>query len=115
MAVGFVNSGMMSVRQAINVILGSILGTSITGWVLCLSYIEGSGSLSAILSTSTLTAVVAVAGIILRLYCKNDSRQHVGDILMGFAILMFGMHTMSGAVSNLGEQPWPYGIKISHE
>ena len=113
MAVGFVNSGMMSVRQAINVILGSILGTSITGWILCLSYIEGSGSLSAILSTSTLTAVVAVAGIILRLYCKNDSRQHVGDILMGFAILMFGMHTMSGAVSNLGEQPWFTGIMTS--
>ena len=65
MAVGFVNSGMMSVRQAINVILGAILGTSITGWVLCLSYIEGTGSLSSILSTSTLTAAMAIAGIIL--------------------------------------------------
>ena len=106
MAVGFVNSGMMSLRQAINVILGSILGTSITGWVLCLSYIEGSGSLSSIISTTTLTGIVAVAGIIFRLYSRSTAKQHVGDILMGFAILMFGMHTMSGAVSDLGKQSW---------
>ena len=106
MAVGFVNSGMMKVRQAIYVILGAILGTSITGWVLCLSYMEGTGSLSSILSTSTLTGVVAVAGVMLRLYSKQPTRQHVGDILMGFAILMVGMHTMSGAVSSLGDQPW---------
>ena len=105
MAVGFVNAGMMTVRQSINVILGSILGTSITGWVLCLSYIEGSGSLSSILSTATLTAIVAVAGIMLH-RSKSTSRQHIGDILMGFAILMFGMHTMSASVSTLGDQPW---------
>ena len=109
MAVGFVNAGMMSVRQAINVILGSILGTSITGWVLCLSYIEGSGSLSSILSTATLTAVVAVAGILLH-RSNNTTRQHIGDILMGFAILMFGMHTMSASVSTLGDQPWFTGM-----
>ena len=96
MAVGFVNAGMMSLRQAVSVILGSILGTSITGWVLCLSYIEGSGSLSSILSTATLTAAVAVAGILLH-RSKSTARQHVGDILMGFAILMFGMHTMSAS------------------
>ena len=106
MAVGFVNSGLMSLRQSVNVILGAILGTSITGWVLCLSYIEGTGALSAVLSTSTLTGVVAVAGIILRLHGKTPIRRNVGDILMGFALLMFGMHTMSGAVSGLGDQPW---------
>ncbi len=110
MAVGFVNSGMMKVRQAVYVILGAILGTSITGWVLCLSYMEGTGGLSSILSTTTLTGVVAVAGVILRIYSRQSVHQHVGDILMGFAILMFGMHTMSGAVSSLGEQPWFTGL-----
>ena len=115
MAVGFVNSGMMSVRQAIHVILGAILGTSITGWVLCLSYIEGPGGLSSILSTSTLTAVMAIAGIILHKYCKSTQKRHIGDILLGFAILMLGMHTMSGAVSNLGEQPWFTGMMTSME
>ena len=113
MAVGFVNSGMMSVRQSVYVILGAILGTSITGWVLCLSYIEGTGALSSILSTTTLTAVVAVAGIILHKYCKSTQKKHVGDILMGFAILMLGMHSMSGAVRGLGEQPWFIGMMTS--
>ena len=113
MAVGFVNSGMMSLRQSINVILGAILGTSITGWVLCLSYLEGTGSLSSILSTTTLTGVVAVAGIILSRFSKNRTRQNIGDILMGFAILMFGMHMMSGAVSDLGDQPWFTGMMTS--
>ena len=113
MAVGFVNSGMMSVRQAINVILGAILGTSITGWVLCLSVVEGTGSLSSILSTSTLTAAMAIAGIILHKYCKSVQKKHIGDILLGFAVLMLGMHTMSGAVSGLGEQPWFTGMMTS--
>ncbi len=106
MVVGFVNSGMMKVRQAISVILGAILGTSITGWVICLSYIEGTSGISSLLSTSTLTGVIAVVGIILRMFSKKKSRKHVGDILMGFAVLMFGMSTMSGAVSTLGDQEW---------
>ena len=63
MVVGFVNSGMMKVKRSISVILGAILGTSITGWVICLSYIEGGGNLKALLSTATLTGVIAVAGI----------------------------------------------------
>lgn len=106
MAVGFVNSGMMKLRQAISVILGSILGTSITGWVICLSYIEGGGSLRSVLSTATLTGVVAVVGVIFRMFAKSHTQRHVGDILMGFAVLMFGMSTMSAAVSGLGDQPW---------
>ncbi|MBP5254491.1 MAG: Na/Pi cotransporter family protein [Lachnospiraceae bacterium] len=110
MVVGFVNSGMMKVRQAISVILGAILGTSITGWVISLSYIDGTSGVTSLLSTATLTGVIAVIGIILRMFSKNQTHHHVGDILMGFAVLMFGMSTMSGAVSGLGEQPWFTGL-----
>ena len=104
--VGFVNSGMMKVKQAIPIILGAIFGTCVTGWVICLSYIEGTGSLSSLLSTSTLTGLVAVAGILLRMAGKTKVHKNIGDIMMGFAILMFGMSTMSSSVSGLKEQVW---------
>lgn len=106
MIVGFVSAGMMKVSQGISVILGAILGTSITGWVICLSYIESAGSLAQLLSTTTLTGVVAVIGILIRMTAKRQSVRHFGDILMGFVVLMKGMSTMSGAVSGLGDQPW---------
>jgi len=101
MVVGFVNSGMMKIRQAIAVIMGALIGTSITGWILCLSYIEGTGSWVSLLSTSTISAVVAVVGIILRMFSKKSSHHYLGDILLGFAVLMFGMQSMSSAVSPL--------------
>ena len=113
MTVGFVNSGMMKVRQAVGVILGSILGTSITGWVICLSYLNSSGGLAAYLSTATLTGIVAVIGILLRMTAKKQSTKHIGDILMGFTVLMFGMSTMSGAVSSLREDPNFIGMLTS--
>ena len=100
MVVGFVNSGMMQVRQAIGIVLGSILGTSITGWILCLSDISGSGWVS-LLSTATLTGIVAVIGIALRMFCKDLTKHHIGDILLGFAVLMYGMSSMSSAVAPL--------------
>ena len=103
---GFVNSGMMKLRQAIPVILGAIFGTSITGWIICLSYIEGAGGISSLLSTATITGVVAIIGIFLRLFCKDKSRRHIGDIMMGFAILMTGMSMMSGSVGGLKDQAW---------
>ncbi len=106
MAVGFVNAGMMKVRQAVGIILGAILGTSITGWVICLSYIEGGAGWGALLSTATLTGGVAVIGIILRMFSRKQTSRFIGDILMGFAVLMLGMSTMSDAVSSLGEKPW---------
>ena len=106
MVVGFVNANMMKRRQAIGVILGAILGTSVTGWVISLSYLEGSGGWQQLLSTATLTGLVAVVGVVLRVFSKNQAKHHIGDILMGFAVLMFGMSTMSGAVSGLKEQPW---------
>ena len=105
MLVGFVNSGMMKVRQAMAVILGAIVGTSITGWIICLSYVEGSGGFVSLLSTSTISALVAVIGIILRMFSKKQGKRHVGDILLGFAVLMFGMQAMSGAVAPLKDSP----------
>lgn len=106
MVVGFVNSKMMKVRQAISVILGAILGTSITGWVVCLSYMNGAKGISSIFSTTTLTGIIAVTGISFRMFSKNQSRRHIGDIMLGFGVLMVGMSSMSGAVSSLGDQPW---------
>ncbi|MBP3483877.1 MAG: Na/Pi cotransporter family protein [Oscillospiraceae bacterium] len=102
MVVGFVNSGMMKVRQAIGVVMGAIIGTSITGWIICLSDLGGgaSGWLE-LLSTDTLTAVIAVIGIILRMFSGSSTKKHVGEILLGFAVLMFGMKAMSGSVYEL--------------
>ena len=101
MVVGFVNSGMMKVRQAISIVMGAILGTSITGWVICLSDLGGGGGWVDLFSTTTLTGVISVVGIVLRMFSKSQPKRHIGDILMGFAVLMFGMSTMSGAVSPL--------------
>ena len=102
MVVGFVNSGMMKVRQAIGVVMGAIIGTSITGWIICLSDLGGgsSGWLE-LLSTDTLTALIAVIGIILRMFSGSSTKKHVGEILLGFAVLMFGMKAMSGSVYEL--------------
>ena len=105
MVVGFVNAGMMPLRRSVNVILGAILGTSITGWVICLGYLQGAGTLKSLLSTATLTAAVALVGVILRMFTKTPAKRHVGDILLGFAVLMTGMSAMSGAVSSLGQDP----------
>ena len=104
MVVGFVNSGMMTVRQAIGVIMGANIGTSVTGWVLCLSMLDGmSNGWISLLSTATLTAIVALIGILLRMICKSQTKRHVGDILLGFAVLMYGMQAMSSAVEPLKE------------
>ena len=103
MVVGFVNSGMMKVRQAIGIVLGAILGTSVTGWIICLSDLSGGSGWVQLLSTATLTGIIAVIGIILRMFTKGQSTRHVGDILLGFAVLMYGMSAMSGAVSPLRE------------
>lgn len=103
MVIGFVNSMMMKLRQAISIIMGANIGTSITGWVLCLSYIEGSGGWATILSTATISAIVAVVGIVLRMFSKRSVYRNIGNIMLGFAILMMGMQTMSGAVEPLRE------------
>ena len=104
MVVGFVNSGMMKVKQAIGIIMGAIIGTSITGWIICLSNISGSGWVQ-LLSTSTITGIVAITGVLLKMVSKNQNKHYVADILLGFAILMVGMQSMSGSVSGLGKNP----------
>ena len=103
MVIGFVNSMMMKLRQAISIIMGANIGTSITGWILCLSYIEDSGGLAAILSSTTISAIVAIVGIVLRMFSKRSVYRNIGNIMLGFAILMTGMQTMSGAVEPLRE------------
>ena len=102
MVVGFVNSGMMKVKQAIGIIMGAIIGTSITGWVICLSSVSGSGILE-IVSTDTLTAMMAIVGIFLLMFTKKESNHHVSFILLGFVVLMYGISAMTEAVYPLRE------------
>ena len=102
MVIGFVNSGMMKLAQAISVILGSIVGTSVTGWVVSLSTISGSGWLK-LVSTATITGVVAIIGILLRMISKKTWKRSLGGILLGFAVLMYGISAMSTAVAPLKE------------
>ena len=102
MVVGFVNSGMMKIRQAIGIILGAILGTSVTGWVLCLNSLSGGGSrLASVLNTAVLTGIMALAGIIMWMFVKNRTYKNLGGILLGFSVLMYGMSMMSGAIAPL--------------
>lgn len=104
MVVGFVNSGMMKVRQAIGIILGAILGTSITGWILCLNSLGGSGAeVASLFSTEMLTGIVALIGIALWMFSKKNTRRNVGGIMLGFAVLMYGMSMMSASISPLRE------------
>lgn len=105
MVVGFVNSGMMKVAQAIGIIMGANIGTSITGWILCLSYIDGQQGIAQLLSTAIISAIVAILGIIFRTFLKKDVYRQLGNIMLGFAILMIGMQTMSGAVAPLKDSP----------
>ena len=105
MVVGFVNSGLMTLRQAINVIMGSNVGTTITAWVLSLSGISSDNVLVQLLKPTSFVPVVALIGIIMLMSKGSDKRNDTGMILLGFATLMFGMETMSSAVSGLAELP----------
>ena len=105
MVVGFVNSGMMKVRQAIGIILGAILGTSVTGWIVSLSALQGGDGWVSLLSTATLSGIISIIGILLRMFSKSQTHFHLSNILLGFAVLMFGMGAMSTAVEPLRESP----------
>lgn len=105
MVVGFVNSGLMSLKQAINVIMGANVGTTVTAWILSLSGIEDGNLFTQLLKPSSFTPILALIGIIFYMFCKSGKKKDTGMILLGFATLMFGMETMSGAVKGLGDVP----------
>ena len=105
MVVGFVNSGLMTLKQSINVIMGANIGTTVTAWILSLAGIESSNFFIRLLKPSSFTPVLALTGIIFYMASKNSKRKDTGLILLGFATLMYGMETMSDAVSVLRSVP----------
>ena len=100
MVVGFVNSGIMQLANAIGIIMGANIGTTITGWILVLAGVEGGG-----ISSATIFALVAFIGIIFYFFCKKQSTKNVGMIMLAFSVLMSGMQAMSGAMAPLKESP----------
>jgi len=101
MVVGFVDSGIMTLRQAINVIMGANIGTTVTAWILSLSGISSDNAMVKLLKPSSFTPVLALIGIVLYMFTKESKEKDTGMILLGFATLMYGMEAMSGAVSGL--------------
>ncbi len=105
MMVGFVNSGIMKLSQAIGVIMGANVGTTATSWLLSLSSVEGESVIMTLLKPDSFSPVLAFIGIILLMFSKSDKRRNVGTILLGFATLMYGMSAMSSAVAPLKDVP----------
>ena len=101
MVVGFVNSGIMKLGQAIGIIMGANIGTTVTSWILSLSGIHGGQLLDQLCKPANFTPVLALIGIVFTMAAKSDSKKNIGNILLGFAVLMFGMETMSAAVEPL--------------
>lgn len=105
MVVGLVNSGLMNLKQAVNVIMGANIGTTVTAWILGFIGIGDGDVFITMLKPSSVTLILALIGIVLYLFCREKKRKDVGSALLGFAMLMFGMETMAGAVSGLGSIP----------
>ena len=105
MVVGFVNSSLMTLRQAINMIMGANIGTTVTAWILSLAGISSSNFFIRLLKPASFTPVLAFVGILYYMFSKNDKKKDTGLILLGFATLMFGMESMSSAVSGLRDVP----------
>ena len=103
MLVGFVNSGIMKLGQTISIIMGANIGTTVTAWLLSLSGISGDAFWIKIFKPTSFTPILAAIGIVMNMVCKSDKKRDVGSILLGFAILMFGMDTMSGSMDGLKE------------
>ena len=106
MVVGFVNSGLLALGQAINVIMGANVGTTVTAWILSLSGVEGDSLFIQLLKPTNFTPIVALIGIVYYMFIKDSKKKDIGMIMLGFATLMFGMDTMSGAVKGLKDEPW---------
>ncbi|MBQ1252014.1 MAG: Na/Pi cotransporter family protein [Firmicutes bacterium] len=105
MVVGFVNSGIMQLRQVVGIIMGANLGTTVTAWILSLAGIEGTSFLAMMCKPTSFAPLLAFIGIIMYLFSKSDKAKDVGTIFLGFTVLMFGMDFMSDAVSPLAESP----------
>ena len=105
MLVGLVNSGIMRLSQAIGVIMGSNIGTTITAWILSLSGIQSTNFFVRLLKPESFSPIMALVGVILIMAAKSDKRKNIGSVFIGFAILMFGMEVMSGAMSPLADMP----------
>ena len=105
MVVGFVNSGIMKLTQAVGIIMGANIGTTVTAWILSLAGIESSNFFMSLLKPSSFAPILAMIGIVLLMFTKSSRKKDIGVILVGFAVLMFGMETMSGAVKPLADVP----------
>lgn len=105
MVVGFVNSGIMHLSQAVGFIMGANIGTTITAWILSLAGIESSNFFVKLLNPSSFSPILALVGVIFIVFLHNEKKKDIGNIMVGFAVLMFGMNTMSGAVKPLAQVP----------
>ena len=105
MLVGFVNSGIMKLGQTISIIMGANIGTTVTAWLLSTADIQGTAILMKLLKPESFTPILAMAGLLITMTAKNNMRKNTGTILIGFAVLMFGMQMMSSAVSGLRDEP----------
>ncbi len=105
MVVGFVNSGLMTLKQSINVIMGANIGTTITAWILSLGGIQGDHILLQLLKPTSFTPVLALVGTMLFMFSKSEKKKDIGMIFLGFTVLMYGMDTMTASVSGLADIP----------
>lgn len=105
MVVGFVNSGIMKLSQAVGVILGANVGTTVTAWLLSLTEVEGTGFILELLKPTSFSPILAIVGVAILMTGKKEKHKNIATIMVGFAVLMFGMDTMSGAVKPLAETP----------
>lgn len=105
MVVGFVNSGIMKLKQAVGIIMGANIGTTITSWLLSLTGIDGGSLFIKLLKPTSFSPILALIGVILLVFCKSEKKHNIGTILLGFAVLMFGMDAMSDAVAPLADVP----------
>lgn len=113
MVVGFVNSGIMTLQQAIGVIMGSNVGTTVTSWILSLTALEGDSLLIQIFKPTTLAPLLGTVGIVLYMFTKSEKQQGIGSILLGFMALMTGMELMSGSMEFLKEEAWFAKMMVS--
>ena len=110
MVVGFVNSGIMKLNQAVGIIMGANIGTTVTSWILSLSGLQGDNIFVKLCKPSSFSPILAVIGVVFLIFLKDEKKKDIGTIMVGFAVLMFGMETMSDAVKPLANVPEFTGI-----